>query len=84
MRTTIKIMLALLAVAAYFTITATENRVVAQKKHNVLKIGTYDSRIITFAYSRSAYFADLRKKQDQEYNDAQKADNNTLTIDNKK
>ncbi|MDZ4203856.1 MAG: hypothetical protein U1C46_03455, partial [Bacteroidales bacterium] len=38
----------------------------AQKKSQLLKIGTYDSRIVTMAYSRSAMFDEQQVKMGKE------------------
>ena len=45
----------------------------AQKKSPVLKIGTYDSRIITFAWSRSDFFKERMAKMGQQGDSANKA-----------
>ncbi|MFZ4562580.1 MAG: hypothetical protein ACOYNU_04295 [Bacteroidales bacterium] len=45
----------------------------AQKKSPVIKIGTYDSRIITFAWSRSDYFKERMAKMGQQGDSANKA-----------
>ena len=43
-------------------ITIPANSVYGQKNKNAIKIGTYDSRVIVFAYSRSQLFMDHQKK----------------------
>ncbi|MEI6434606.1 MAG: hypothetical protein WCP32_07165 [Bacteroidota bacterium] len=53
--------------------------VFAQKKPAGLKIGTYDSRIITFAWSRSDYFKQHIKRFSMQSDSAQKA-NDTARI----
>jgi len=45
----------------------------AQKKQDAQKIGVYDSRIITFAWSRSAFFSEHQKKFAQQSDSAQKS-----------
>jgi hypothetical protein len=44
-----------------------------QGKPTALKIGTYDSRVVTFAYSRSAYFREYQASLHTEYEAAKKA-----------
>jgi hypothetical protein len=45
----------------------------AQKKPPATRIGTYDSRIVTFAWSRSDYFMQHMKKLSQQSDSAEKA-----------
>ncbi|MEI7661013.1 MAG: hypothetical protein WCK34_02385 [Bacteroidota bacterium] len=45
----------------------------AQKTTSTIKIGTYDSRVVTFAWSRSDYFAARMKLIGQQTDSAQKA-----------
>jgi hypothetical protein len=45
----------------------------AQKNHGSLKIGTYDSRVIVFAYSRSDYFKQHQLNFQKQNDSAQKA-----------
>ena len=49
------------------------NMAFAQKTKAVMKIGTYDSRIVTFAWSRSDYFKQHMMKFSQQSDSAQKA-----------
>jgi hypothetical protein len=51
----------------------------SQVKSGKIRIGTYDSRIITMAYSRSAFFTDLFNKVGQEYKTA-KESNDTVKM----
>lgn len=53
--------------------TMTGMQVLSQPKVQVLKIGTYDSRIIIFAYSRSAFFRQHMMKFNSANDSAQKA-----------
>lgn len=45
----------------------------AQKKSSAIKIGVYDSRIVTFAWSRSDYFKQHMIKFNQQNDSAQKS-----------
>jgi len=49
------------------------NMAMAQKKKATIKIGTYDSRIATFAWSRSDFFNKLMIKVNQQSDSAEKA-----------
>ncbi len=49
------------------------NMCMAQKKNAAIKIGTYDSRIVTFAWSRSDAFNQHMKKFNQQVDSAEKA-----------
>ena len=51
----------------------TTSVVFAQKKAPVIKIGTYDSRIVTFAWSRSDFFKQRLTWINQQTDSAQKA-----------
>ncbi|MEI6576004.1 MAG: hypothetical protein WCO63_07500 [Bacteroidota bacterium] len=53
------------------------SRVLAQGK---IKIGTYDSRVVVFAFSRSQYFPSHIKDKQKAYNDAQEA-HDTVKMD---
>jgi len=61
-------------VAVYMALTLViPSSMLAQKTSPVLKIGTYDSRIITFAWSRSDYFKEHMAKMGQQDDSAHKA-----------
>ncbi|MCX6277986.1 MAG: hypothetical protein NT004_07800 [Bacteroidetes bacterium] len=62
-----------------FLLATTGTMLFAQKKPTGLKIGTYDSRIITFAWSRSDYFKQHMKIFSMQNDSAQKA-NDTARI----
>jgi hypothetical protein len=65
--------LKLLLTALIFVIVATIAKpVYAQKKGETLKIGTYDSRVITFAWSRSDYFKHHMSKYNSQSDSARK------------
>ncbi|MDP1623292.1 MAG: hypothetical protein Q8M08_13245 [Bacteroidales bacterium] len=73
MRSTNKtIISATVAVALLLTALITP-QVLAQKKTPALKIGAYDSRIVTFAWSRSDFFKQHMIKLKQQNDSAQKA-----------
>ncbi len=52
-----------------FSVSAT---IYAQQKPASIKIGTYDSRIVTFAWSRSEYFGERLKRIGNQTDSAQK------------
>ncbi|MFZ4705090.1 MAG: hypothetical protein ACOYMF_03680 [Bacteroidales bacterium] len=62
----------LLATLIFSLLAAIGNPGYAQKKGEVLKIGTYDSRVITFAWSRSEYFREQMKKFSSQSDSADK------------
>jgi len=65
----------LLSAVALFLIYAAciPNQALGQKKSEVIKIGTYDSRIVTFAWSRSDYFKQYLTRISQQSDSAKKA-----------
>ncbi|MEI6424953.1 MAG: hypothetical protein WCP55_22260, partial [Lentisphaerota bacterium] len=56
-----------------------ENSIYAQKKGTKLRIGTYDSRVIVFAWSRSAYFKEKMGKFKMQSDSAEKANDSLKT-----
>jgi hypothetical protein len=55
------------------------NHLFAQKKTENLKVGVYDSRVVTFAWSRSDFFHQILTKANQQSDSAEKA-NDTVRI----
>jgi len=79
MKTVNNTLMFLLTVLIFSFLATTGKPLYAQKKGEVLKIGTYDSRVITFAWSRSDYFKQQMLKFDSQSDSARKA-NDTIKI----
>jgi hypothetical protein len=62
MKNSIPVFLLIFMMFLFSLFTIPANCVFAQKNKGAFKIGTYDSRVIVFAYSRSQLFADHQKK----------------------
>jgi hypothetical protein len=60
-------------IAVTLLIVLISSQAFAQKKTAVIKIGTYDSRIVTFAWSRSDFFKQHQMKWGQQNDSATKA-----------
>lgn len=73
MKKTVKISISVIAVIILSILYPAGNLAFAQKTKAVIKIGTYDSRIVTFAWSRSDYFKQRLIKINQQSDSATKA-----------
>jgi hypothetical protein len=66
------------AVLLALAITVTNGAYAQKKKATALKIGTYDSRIVAMAWSRSEHFMDRLKKINQQSDSATKTHDSAL------
>ncbi len=73
MKKTAQISISIISILIFCMINPTGNTVFAQKTKAAIKIGTYDSRIVTFAWSRSDYFKQRLIKINQQSDSATKA-----------
>jgi hypothetical protein len=64
---------AAIVLAVLLLFAGTDSPASAQGKPTPLKIGTYDSRVVTFAYSRSAYFREYQATLHSRYEAAKQA-----------
>ncbi|HZX63653.1 MAG TPA: hypothetical protein VFE66_10605 [Bacteroidales bacterium] len=73
MKKQVQISISVIAVIILSILYPAGNLAFAQKTKAVIKIGTYDSRIVTFAWSRSDYFKQHMIKFNQQNDSAEKA-----------
>ena len=73
MKKTVKISISVIAVILLSILHPAGNMAFAQKTKAAMKIGTYDSRIVTFAWSRSDYFKQRLIKINRQSDSATKA-----------
>ena len=73
MKKLIQLLISVIAMVAILMLASASNGAIAQKTKAVIKIGTYDSRIVTFAWSRSDYFKQHLIKFNQQNDSADKA-----------
>lgn len=73
MKKLIQLLISVIAMVAILMLASASNLAFAQKTKAVIKIGTYDSRIVTFAWSRSDYFKQRLIKINRQSDSATKA-----------
>jgi hypothetical protein len=73
MKKTVQILISVIVVILLGILHLPGNMAFAQKSKAVVRIGTYDSRIVTFAWSRSDYFKQHMLKFNRQTDSAEKA-----------
>lgn len=73
MKKLIQLLISVIAMVAILMLASASNGAFAQKTKAIIKIGTYDSRIVTFAWSRSDYFKQRLIKINQQSDSSTKA-----------
>jgi hypothetical protein len=73
MKKSIQLLISAIAMVAILMLAPSGNGAFAQKTKATMKIGTYDSRIVTFAWSRSDYFKQHMIKFNKQNDSAEKA-----------